>query len=89
MTDWINSENLQWILIVAVLAVLLLLWPVLKFVQQVIAKTVLAVLVVALSIVLWTQRASLTDCAKNCECDFLGIEIEIPAEVKKRHSGCV
>ncbi len=80
LPGWLDPELLQWILVVALVAVVYLLFLVLRFVHRLLAKIVLLVALVGLGVSLWIQRADLQDCARTCECSLYGQEVVIPVE---------
>ena len=69
----------------AVVLVLMCLWPVLKFVQQIVVKIVALVVIVGLAAVIWMQRANLRTCVDTCGdyCQVFGMSVEIPAAAQK------
>ena len=80
MVDWIDAESLQQIIVgaIAVLGVLAVL--VLRIVRKLLLRLVLVVLIGALAVSLWMQRADLEDCIETCSCKLYGQEVTVPAD---------
>ena len=86
--SWADTETMKWLLIAGGIFLLLCVWPVVKFVQALVAKVLVVALLVALAVAFWLQRTALADCAQTCECSVFGIEVEIPAQVREQHPSC-
>ena len=85
MFDWplldrIDAESLQPIIVGAVVALGVLAVLVMRFVRKLLMRLLLVVLIGALAVSLWLQRADLQDCAKTCSCKLFGQEVALPAD---------
>lgn len=91
-TDLVKNLTLGAVGVFAVLALV-----VMKVVSSIVSKAILLVLLVALGIAAFTQRASINDCARRieavyqagsppagtkAECTFLGRKIKVPVSLK-------
>lgn len=77
---WLDPELLTWLLLVVIAVVLYLMYVVVRFVQRLVLKVVLFVLLAGFGLSLWVQRADLEDCARTCECSLYGQTVEVPWE---------
>ena len=80
LPGWANSDNLQWIALGVIGAMLVLMFLVLRFIQKLVLKGTLFAIFAVIGIVAWTQRADLEDCAKTCDCKVLGFDVKIPKD---------
>lgn len=62
--------------VLPVVAVLVVRW-----IRTVIVRLTLIMVLGALGLSLWIQRADLQDCADTCSCSLFGQRLDIPAEV--------
>ena len=80
MGEWIDAEALPDIILgaIAVLGVLavLVIWAV----RKLLLRLVLIVLIGALAVSLWQQRADLQDCVETCSCRLFGQRVAVPAD---------
>lgn len=74
-TDQITGVGIGTIAVVAVIGLIIVL-----IVSKIIAKVVVGLLVVALAVLVWTQRTAVVDAAqdaaKRCNASFFGIHID-------------
>lgn len=83
LPDWIDPDNARTLALVVGLAALVAIVVVLRFVQKLVLKLVMAAVLALVALVAfaaWAERADLADCARTCECNVLGFDIEIPAD---------
>ncbi|MDW3218360.1 MAG: hypothetical protein R8F63_07075 [Acidimicrobiales bacterium] len=80
LPDWLDPELLQWIILVVLAVLLYLMYVVVRFVQRVVLKVALFLLLAGIGLSLWVQRADLDDCARTCACSLYGQDVEVPWE---------
>lgn len=80
LPDWLDPELLQWIILVVIAVVLYLMYVVIRFVQRVVLKVALFVLLAGVGLSLWVQRTDLENCARTCECSLYGQDVTVPWE---------
>lgn len=80
LPDWLDPELLQWIILVVIAVVLYLMYVVIRFVQRVVLKVTLFVLLAGFGLSLWVQRTDLENCARTCECSLYGQDVTVPWE---------
>ncbi|MEM7141434.1 MAG: hypothetical protein AAF548_10425 [Actinomycetota bacterium] len=80
LPDWLDPELLQWIILVVIAVLLYLMYVVVRFIQKLVLKVTLFVLLAGIGLSLWVQRSDLQDCARTCECSLYGQDVEIPWE---------
>jgi hypothetical protein len=80
LPSWANSDNLQWIALGVIAAMLVLMFLVLRFIQKLVLKGTLFLLCAAVALVAWIERDDLKDCAETCKCRVVGFDVEIPAD---------
>ena len=81
MSEWIDTESLQAVLLGAIVALGVLAALVMRVVRKLLVRLVLVVLIGALAASLWLQRADLQDCAETCSCKLFGRDVTVPADV--------
>ncbi len=82
----LDPELLRTLLLVAIAVVLVTMVAVLRYVQKLITRFVMLVVLAAVGLSLWVQRADLQDCVDTCSCRLYGVDIEIPADQNPRCS---
>ena len=80
LPDFIDPDNARALALVIGLAALVLIVVVLRFVQKLMLKIAMTALLALVAFAAWAERADLADCARTCECNVLGFDIEIPAD---------
>ncbi len=80
LPEWLDPELLTWIILVVIAVLLYMMYVVVRFVQRVVLKVVLFVLLAGFGLSLWVQRTNLEDCARTCECSLYGQDVEVPWE---------
>jgi hypothetical protein len=80
LPSWANSDNLQWIALGVIGAILVLMFLVLRFIQKLVLKGTLFGILAIIGLIAWIERADLKDCAKTCECSVVGFDVKIPAD---------
>lgn len=78
--DSIDPDQLRTILVVVVLVLLVGTFLVIRFVQKLVMKGVMLVVLLGIGASLWVQRADLGDCADTCSCSLYGMDVEVPAD---------
>ena len=87
LPDWLDADRLQWILLIALAVVVYAMYLVTRFVQRMIMRFLLFVLLAGVGLSLWVQRADLQECVDTCACSLYGQEVEIPAERRLERCG--
>jgi len=80
LPSWANSDNLQWIALGVIAAMVVLMFLVFRFVRKMTMKLILFGIFAIIGLIAWTQRTDLEDCAKTCDCKVLGFEVKIPKD---------
>ena len=80
LPSWANSDNLQWIALGVIVAMIVLMLLVLRFVQKLVLKGTLFGVFAIIGLIAWLERADLEDCARSCECSVVGFDVKIPAD---------
>ncbi|HEX7095183.1 MAG TPA: hypothetical protein VF183_04835 [Acidimicrobiales bacterium] len=80
LPDWIDPDNARTIALAVGIAALVLIVVVLRFVQKLVLKLAITAVLALVAILAWAERADLGDCAKTCECNLLGFDVEISAD---------
>ena len=80
LPSWANSDNLQWIALVVIAAMVVLMLLVLRFIQKLMLKGTLFAIFAVIGLIAWIERDDLKDCADTCKCRVVGFDVEIPAE---------
>ena len=78
LPDWLDPNLLQWVILVAIVVLLYLMYVVVRFVQRAVIKIVLFALLAGIGVSLWVQRTNLQDCARTCECSLYGQTVDVP-----------
>jgi TRAP-type uncharacterized transport system fused permease subunit len=78
LPDWLDPNLLQWVILVAIVVLLYLMYVVVRFVQRAVIKIVLFALLAGIGVSLWVQRTDLQDCARTCECSLYGQTVDVP-----------
>ena len=80
LPSWANSDNLQWIALGVIVAMIVLMLLVLRFIQKLVLKGTLFGIFAIIGLIAWLERADLEDCARTCECSVVGFDVKIPAD---------
>ena len=86
LPSWANADNLQWIALGVIGAMVVLMFLVFRFIHKAILKLIFFGIFAAIGLIAWTQRADLEDCAQTCDCKVLGFDVEIPPD---KNPNCV
>ena len=78
LPDWLDPNLLQWVILVAIVVLLYLMYVVVRFVQRAAIKIVLFALLAGIGVSLWVQRTELEDCARTCKCSLYGQTVDVP-----------
>ena len=78
MPDWLDPDTLRWVLLALLVGVLVLMFVVVRFIQKLVLRTVLFLVLAGVGLSLWVQREDLGDCVDTCSCSLYGIDVEIP-----------
>jgi hypothetical protein len=76
--DSLNTDQLEVVIIGLLVVCAVALVFVLRTIQKVGVRVLLSLLLVAIGVGLWTQRAALQDCTGECECRVFGQDVEVP-----------
>ncbi len=82
--DSVDPDQLRTIVILVILAILVLMFLVARFVQKLVIKGAVLAVLAGLAVGLWVQRGDLADCAETCECSLFGMDVEVPADQNPR-----
>ncbi len=81
--DWVDSVSdvdlLRWVLLAAIVLLAAMAILAVRVVRAILARIALAVLLGAVCVALWVQRADLQECLNTCSCSLFGQSLEIPA----------
>lgn len=77
LPDWVTPENARTIALVVGIAAIVLIVFVLRFVQKLMMKIIVTVLLALIGLGAWYERADLEDCARTCSCRIFGQDINI------------
>jgi hypothetical protein len=80
LPSWANSDNLQWIALGVIGAILVLMFLVLRFIQKLVLKSALFGILAIVGLIAWIERADLKDCADTCKCSVVGFDVKIPSD---------
>jgi hypothetical protein len=78
LPDWLDVDNVRNLALVVGIVAIIVAFMVIRFVQKIIVKGIVAVVLIGIAAFAWYQRADLGDCAKTCECKLLGFTVETP-----------
>lgn len=78
LPESLDPDTLRQLAIGALVVLAVVAFLVLRFVQKIMLRLVVLVLVIALGIGVWFQRAELGDCAKTCDCKMFGFDVQVP-----------
>ena len=87
LPEWLDAERLQWVILALIGLVLYGMFIVTRFVQKVITRFLLFVLLAGFGLSLWLQRADLQECAETCECSLYGQDVAIPDDRRPARCG--
>lgn len=76
MPDSLDPSTLRTVALVAVAVVVVLALLVLRMVQKMVLKVVFLGALAGIGIYVWSQRAELEHCRRDCACSFLGFEVD-------------
>lgn len=74
----LDPATLRTVAIVALVALVLFGFLVLRMVQKMVLRVILLGLLAGIGVFVWAQRAALADCAKTCDCRFAGKDVQVP-----------
>lgn len=80
LPDWASPDNLRTVAIVVFVGLVVVFVLVVRFVQKLVMKATLLVVLAALGIGVWVQRAELGTCARTCQCRLFGVQVKIPQD---------
>ena len=83
--EWADAETMQRIILGAIVVLGILAVLVMRVVRKLLLRLVLVVLIGALAVSLWLQRADLQDCVETCSCKLFGQDVTVPADT---NPGC-
>ncbi|MGE0880582.1 MAG: hypothetical protein AB7L13_23195 [Acidimicrobiia bacterium] len=78
LPDWLNSENIRTIAVVVFTLAVVGAILIARFVQKVTMKIAGIVLMLAIGLIFWNERAHLGECAKTGSCKMLGFDVKVP-----------
>jgi low temperature requirement protein LtrA len=79
LPDFVNPDNARNIALVVGIGAIVLIVLVLRFVQKLALKMAFSVVLALVALLAWTERADLADCARTCDCNLLGFDVEVPS----------
>ena len=71
----LDTDQAETIGIVVIIAVVLVGGVISAIITAIVARVVVIVIVLLLAAFVWTQRASISSAAKNCDASFFGIHL--------------
>lgn len=80
MGEWVDAESLPDIILGAIVVLAVLAVLALWIVRRLLLRLVLIVVLGALAVSLWLQRADLQDCVETCSCRLFGQDVTVPAD---------
>ena len=80
LPSWANSDNLRWIALAVIAAMVVMMLLVLRFIQKLMLKGALFGIFAIVGLIAWVERADLGDCARTCSCHVVGFDVKIPAD---------
>jgi uncharacterized membrane protein len=78
---WADPQVVRYASTVAIVVSLIALFLAIRIIRRLLLRAVVVVVLAALSIGLWEQRANLADCAVDCSCAVFGQPLVVPAEM--------
>ena len=78
LPESLDPEALRNIAIGVLVALALIAFMVMRFVQKMVLRVILLGAVVGLGVYVWYQREELKDCAADNSCEFFGFEVQLP-----------
>ena len=79
LPDFVNPDNARNLALAVGIGSVVLIVLVLRFVQKLALKTAFTVVLALVALLAWTERADLANCAKTCDCNLLGFDVEVPS----------
>ena len=76
--DLLNADQMEIALILLMVLCAVALVIVLRTFTKLATRVVLSVLLVAVGILVWTQRQALQECTGQCECRLFGQDVRVP-----------
>lgn len=83
----LEPAQLKNVIIAVVVGFVVLSLLVARFMTKLVIKLVTIALLLGAAAVVYSQRADLSDCARKCECTFLGFDVKLPPDAKKLCQG--
>jgi hypothetical protein len=74
----LDSESLQRIAIGVLIGLAVLSFIILRFVQKIMLRVILLVIVIGLGAATWAERVDLSHCAQTCSCRLFGRDVHVP-----------
>lgn len=84
LPTWADPERLRSLAVVGIVVAVALLVLAARLVRRLVVRTVVVVVLAALAIGLWDQRAELGDCVATCDCSLFGQVVEVPFDLNPR-----
>ena len=78
LPDGIDSDQAQTVVLALLALCLVGIFVVIRTVQKVTTRVVLAIVLVGVGAGLWVQREQLQDCAGQCDCHLFGRDVRVP-----------
>ena len=80
LPGWADPKTLQWIALGSIALIFYVMFKVMRFVQKMMVRAVVLVVLAGLALGLWFQRAELGDCVDVGTCRLFGVEVEVPRD---------
>lgn len=75
LPESLDLETLRTVAIVALVALLVVAFLIMRFIQKMVLRVVLIGALAGLGLFVWAQREELSECVPACDCTFFGFEI--------------
>ena len=80
LPTWLDPDTLRWLALAALFILAVVMILVARFVQKMVIRVGILLLLAALGGLIWYQRAELSDCAQDCTCTLLGFDVQVPPD---------
>lgn len=76
LPESVDPDMLRTIAIGALVALVVLAFLVLRFIQKMVLRVILVGALAGVGLFVWVQREELQECVPKCACTFLGMELK-------------
>ena len=75
LPESLDLDTLRTVAIVALVALLIVAFLVMRFIQKMVLRVVLIGALAGIGLFVWAQRQELSECVPQCDCTFFGFEV--------------